>query len=77
MIIKTEKTTVDVIKQVKHPIKGIEYEPLPLMKKCFRVWPVTGRDVFLIQTTAHQDERFAPAKGTGIILTQAAVDRVM
>ena len=77
MIILREKSSVDVIKQVHSPEKGVTYEPSPLGKKCVRVWPVNGRDVFLIQATEHQEERFAPAIGSGIILTDSAIQRIM
>lgn len=77
MIIIREKSTVEVIKHVRSPEKGVTYEPSPLGKKCVRVWPVNGRDVFLIQATEHQEERFAPATGSGIILTDSAIQRIM
>lgn len=55
----------------------IPYEATRVLRGTwYRVFPSNGEDVAFLQWLEHHTDKFAPAKGDGIFISQQAFDRL-
>jgi len=41
-----------------------------------RVWPIDGREISALRLMAHQEEKFAPTNGNGILISDEALRKI-
>jgi len=51
------------------------YSHVKLPGKYHRVFPVSGKEVMALRMLVHQEEKYAPAEGNGILVTDAAMSK--
>lgn len=51
-----------------HENEGVNTSSKPLRGEWVRVFPQTGKDVRFLQMLSHQEEKFAPTHGGGVLV---------
>lgn len=75
MILQSAKKHLAVLVNApgrEHAVTAKRYDG-PLHRVC----PQTARDVFGLQMLEHQREKFAPAEGSGILVTPTGLEKLM
>jgi len=71
---KTE-TDPECVVFVKTDKRGNDLETERVTGEFYRVKPTTAAEVFAIQWMEHQREKYAPARGEGILISAAAIEK--
>jgi hypothetical protein len=71
---KPEKPAVGIIR-VNDPGKAVPYDKMQLSGKWWRVFPVDSREVSALRMLDMHTDKFAPAVGNGLLVSDAAIRR--
>jgi hypothetical protein len=55
--------------------RSVPYDHERLKGRWWRVYPVNGREVSALRMLEHRAEKFAPARGNGILVSDAALSK--
>jgi hypothetical protein len=71
---KLERLAVGIVK-LDEPGKSMPYDKAHLSGKWWRVFPVNGREVSALRMLDMHTDKFAPAYGNGLLVSDAAIHR--
>lgn len=72
---KNEIDPVGIVTQRPDPLKNeLQYNPRKLAGEWCRVFPCDGKEVRFLSMLNHQQDKFAPDKGHGILVRAKFVD---